>query len=217
MFLVLYDDSMQEREEPDSKESPKEVKREAFKQSILENLNGLYGFALSLTRNHHQANDLVQEACLRAWRGFHQFKEGTNFKAWLFTILRNTFINEYRREKRSPEKVSMDDEDNFSFYAKAQAQLKTEGKHSVPDALDPSKLEEVLGDEVHKALHDLPEEYREAILLSDVQDLSYADIAGVLDVPIGTVRSRLARGRAMLQKRLWDYAHSKGLFGGSAK
>ena len=208
---------MKQREEADSNKSSNDAKREAFKQSILENLNGLYGFALSLTRNNHRANDLVQEACLKAWRSLHQFKEGTNFKAWLFTILRNTFINEYRREKRSPEKVSLDDEENFSFYAKAHSQLTTEGKHSVPDALDPSKLEEVLGDEVHEALYALPEEYREAIVLSDVQDLSYADIAKVLNVPIGTVRSRLARGRSMLQKLLWDYANSKGLFGGKAK
>jgi len=208
---------MTEKSDPHSEKPTSQGDRGEFKNLILENLNGLYGFALSLTRNTADANDLVQEASLRAWRSFHQFKPGTNLKAWLFTILKNTFINEYRRKKRSPEKVSLDDEENFSFYAKAQAQLTAEGKHSVPGALDPSKLEEVLGDEVHEALYALPEEYREAIVLSDVQDLSYADIAKVLNVPIGTVRSRLARGRSMLQKLLWDYANSKGLFGGKAK
>ena len=205
---------MTEQSNPQSKKSASPNDIGECKQLILENLNGLYGFALSLTRNTADANDLVQEASLRAWRSLHQFKPGTNLKAWLFTILRNVFINEYRRKKRSPEKVSLDDEDNFSFYAKAQAEITAQGKHSGPDALDASKLEEVLGDEVHEALYDLPEKYREAIILSDVQDLSYADIASVLDVPVGTVRSRLARGRSMLQKKLWDYARRKGLFGG---
>jgi len=186
----------------------------AFEELALPHLDALFGFAISLTRNKTEAQDLLQEAYLRAYKSFSSFERGTNIKAWLFRIVKNVFINEYRKKKRAPESEPIDDYLEFSFYKHAREMGREPGD---AELTDPSKLEYVLGDEVTHALSELPEEYREAVFLCDVQELSYADIAKVLDIPIGTVRSRLARARGMLQKLLWDYAQKKGLFKGPVK
>jgi len=190
---------------------------EAFRNQILEQLDALFGFAMSLARNRSDAEDLVQETCLKAWRSASGFKAGTNLKAWLFTILRNTFINEYRRRKNSGEKVSLDADEEFSFYAEAYGSLQRSEKEPVPDVMNPDKVEELFGDEITKALESLSDEFREAVFLSDVQELPYQEIAEILEIPIGTVRSRIARARAALQKQLWVYAHEKGYVKGNLK
>lgn len=180
--------------------------RKDFPKQVLEYANALYGLALSLTRNRADAEDLVQEACVKAFRAYASFQPGSNFRAWIFTILRNTFINEYRRKRSRPEEVSLDAEDGFSYYARAAGAAEARGA-AAEGLLDPRRAGEYFGDEIMSALQALPEEYREVIFLSDVQELTYAETARVLNVPLGTVRSRLSRGRAALQKALWEYAN----------
>lgn len=194
----------------------KNAARHEFEKTVMQHLDALYGLGLSLARNKADAEDLVQESVLKALRAQESFKQGTNLKAWLFTILRNTFINEYRRRQKTVLQPAETEEDSeFSFYEAAMNRLQAKGNNREvvhPDALEPSRLEHVLGDEVTKALAVLSDEFREVIYLCDVQELSYEEIAGILAVPIGTVRSRLARARHTLQKLLWNYANDKGLF-----
>jgi RNA polymerase sigma-70 factor, ECF subfamily len=164
----------------------------------------LYSAALRMTRSPSDAEDLVQEAYLRAYRSFHTFADGTNLRAWLFRILTNAYINTYRSRQRRPQEVELDDIEDFYLYrhlATAAAGLSAE------DTL----FEMFTDDEVKAALEELPENFRIPVLLADVEDFSYKEIAEMLDIPIGTVMSRLHRGRKAMQKRLIDYATSRGL------
>jgi RNA polymerase sigma-70 factor (ECF subfamily) len=167
----------------------------------------LYAAALRMTRNPSDAEDLVQETYLRAYRGFSGFREGTNLKAWLYRILTNTFINQYRAKKRRPDQVDLDDVEDFYIFrrlggleaADAERTAETEALESMPDA------------EVKQALESIPEQFRMAVILADIEGFSYKEIAEILDVPIGTVMSRIHRGRRQLQKLLWDYATEHNL------
>jgi RNA polymerase sigma-70 factor (ECF subfamily) len=167
----------------------------------------LYAAALRMTRNPADAEDLVQETYLRAYRGFGGFREGTNLKAWLYRILTNTFINQYRAKKRRPDQVDLDDVEDFYIFrrlggleaADAERTAETEALESMPDA------------EVKQALESIPEQFRMAVILADIEGFSYKEIADILDVPIGTVMSRIHRGRRQLQKLLWDYATEHNL------
>jgi RNA polymerase sigma-70 factor (ECF subfamily) len=167
----------------------------------------LYAAALRMTRNPSDAEDLVQETYLRAYRGFSGFREGTNLKAWLYRILTNTFINQYRAKKRRPDQVDLDDVEDFYIFrrlggleaADAERTAETEALESMPDA------------EVKQALESIPEQFRMAVILADIEGFSYKEIADILDVPIGTVMSRIHRGRRQLQKLLWDYATEHNL------
>ncbi|MBN1688556.1 MAG: sigma-70 family RNA polymerase sigma factor [Candidatus Omnitrophica bacterium] len=196
----------------------KNQKADQFQALVAEHLDALYGFALSLTRNKAKAEDLVQESVLKAFRFFHQFERGTHIKAWLFKILKNTFLTDWRRDKRHPESLSMDDEEsNFSFYVEAFRQSKASPQDYLPpESLHEQDMEQFFGDEIMKAMESLPMEFREVIFMCDVQGFAYADIAKILNIPIGTVRSRLARGRGMLQKHLWQYAQDRGILKRSA-
>jgi RNA polymerase sigma-70 factor (ECF subfamily) len=170
-------------------------------------MSALYAAAMRMTRNPTDAEDLVQETYLRAYRGFGGFKEGTNLKAWLYKILTNTFINQYRARKRRPEQVDLDDTEDFYLFRRlggleavdAARTPETEVLDSIPDA------------EVKQALESLPEQFRMAVILCDIEGFSYKEIAEILDVPIGTVMSRIHRGRKLLQKRLWDFAGEHNL------
>src|SRR3989454_3231605 len=181
--------------------------RERFERDVLPLLPSLYGAALRLTRNPADAEDLVQETYLRAYRGFAGFREGTNLKAWLYRILTNTFINTYRAKKRRPDQVDLDDVEDFYIFrrlggleaADAERTAETEALAAMPD------------DEVKQALESIPEQFRMAVILADIEGFSYKEIAEILDVPIGTVMSRIHRGRRQLQKRLWDYAEEHNL------
>ena len=172
-------------------------------------MSALYSAALRMTRNPSDAEDLVQETYLRAYRGFGGFKEGTNLKAWLYKILTNTFINTYRAKKRRPSESDLEDVEELYLYHRLGGLEAVAAGRSAEDQV----LEHVTEAEVKEALESLPEQFRIAVLLGDVEGFSYKEIAEILDIPIGTVMSRLHRGRKALQKRLYDFGHERGLVG----
>lgn len=167
----------------------------------------LYSAAVRITRNPADAEDLVQETYLRAYRGFHTFEEGTNLKAWLYKILTNTYINEYRKAKRRPAETELDDLEDLYLYRRLGGAVEPHAARSPETEI----LDQIPEHEVKEALESLPEQYRLAVLLADVEGFAYREIADILDIPIGTVMSRLHRGRKMLQRALWEFAESRGL------
>ena len=177
-----------------------------FEAEALSFLDALYRTALRMTRSEADAEDLVQETYIRAFRFREQFTPGTNLKAWLFRILTNTFINTYRRRQTQPEFTELDGVDEFSLY-KRMSDLKTSSGAGNPET---EFLNGIVDSEVKDALAELPEKFRQAVLL-DVEGFSYKEIAEMLDIPIGTVMSRLHRGRKFLQKRLLDLAQQRGI------
>ena len=179
----------------------------AFEAITLEHFDALYNTAVRLTRSTSEAQDLVQETYLKAYRFFHRFEPGTNIKAWLFTILRNTYINTYRRIVRQQHQV--DFEQISPFYADPAAPSEWQDRGSVEEM-----LRHVVQDDVKRALDDLPEEYRVVVLLADLEDFSYKEIATIIDCPVGTVMSRLFRGRRLLRKNLEEFAKKSGYIKG---
>ncbi len=173
----------------------------------MEYMPSLYTAALRMTRNPADAEDLVQETYLKAYRAFNGFTEGTNLKAWLYRILTNTYINTYRAKKRRPEESDIDDLENFYLYRRLGG---LEGARSGRSAED-EVLDHFTETEVKEAIEALPEQFRMAVLLGDVEGFSYKEIAEILNVPIGTVMSRLHRGRRALQKRLYEFGRQRGL------
>jgi RNA polymerase sigma-70 factor (ECF subfamily) len=179
--------------------------RERFERDVLPLLPSLYGAALRMTRNPADAEDLVQDTYLRAFRGFSGFSEGTNLKAWLYRILTNSFINTYRKKQRQPQTVEgPDDLDEWYLFDKL-------GGRNVELSAETEVLDRIPDDAVKSALESLPENFRLPVLLADVEGFSYKEIADIMDTPIGTVMSRLHRGRKALQKALWDTAKERGL------
>jgi RNA polymerase sigma-70 factor (ECF subfamily) len=178
-----------------------------FTASAMEYMPSLYSAALRMTRNPADAEDLVQETYLRAYRGFGSFQEGTNLKAWLYRILTNTFINRYRAAQRRPDETDLDEVEDFYLYRRLGGLEGARASRSAEDEL----LDVLTEDEVREAVESLPEQFRLAVLLADVEGFSYKEIAEILDVPIGTVMSRLHRGRRALQKRLYEFAAGRGL------
>ena len=169
-------------------------------------LDILYNTALKMTKSPEDAEDLVQETFVRAYRFFDKFEKGTNCKAWLFKIMRNNFINRYRKKAREPARVDFDEVENTYSTELKRDVLSDESE------LDADKIfETMVEDDVKNAMDFLPEEFRTAIILSDIEGLSYQEIAETLDCPIGTVRSRISRGRKVLQKKLYDFARKKGI------
>ncbi len=180
-----------------------------FVEQAMEHMPSLYSAALRMTRVPADAEDLVQETYLRAYRGFGGFRQGTNLKAWLYRILTNTFINRYRSQQRRPDETNLDDIEDFYLYRRLGGLEGVRVTRSAEDEL----LDLFTEEEVKEAVEDLPEQFRIAVLLADVEGFSYKEIAEILDVPIGTVMSRLHRGRKGLQKRLYDFAAGRGLLG----
>lgn len=181
-----------------------EDRRKQFEEEALPHLDALYSMALRLSRNSDDAGDLLQETILRAYRFFHQFEAGTNCRAWMLTILYNNFRNGYRKSSREQPAASSDE---FERKLEGEA-LRADPAGSNPEAMLSGQGME---GEVETALAGLPAEFREAILLVDVEELSYQEISGVLNIPIGTVKSRVSRGRAILRDSLTAFARERGL------
>ncbi|MHA8083850.1 sigma-70 family RNA polymerase sigma factor [Aquirufa sp. A-Brett2-15D] len=174
-----------------------------FEKEFVPHLDAMYNFALRLTNDEDDAHDLVQDTCMRAFRFIGSFEPGTYAKAWLFRILKNNFINDYRKKSRGPSKVEFEwveqsfageDDPEPAF----QADLKAE------------TVNEMLGDEITSAIQALPVDFRMIIILCDLEEFSYEEMAKILNIPIGTVRSRLHRARTMLKQTLATYAEKKG-------
>jgi len=165
----------------------------------------LYSTAVRMTGNRTDAEDLVQETYLRAYRSYDRFESGTNLRAWLFRILTNAHINRYRARQRRPEETELDDVEDLYLYRR----IRDESRFSM--SAEDQLMQYFSEGEVVKAVEGLPEAYRMAVLLADVEGFSYKEIAEILDIPVGTVMSRLHRGRKMLEKALYDFAVSRGL------
>ncbi len=176
--------------------------KEEFKKEALPHIGLLYNYAYKMTGNSDDADDLLQETYLRAYRFFHKFEKGTNCKAWLFRIMKNLFINNYRKNQKTPGQVDYDEIENFFETIKSER-------------LDTGDLQEkvfnnLLDDEVTRALNSLQDDFKTVIILCDLEGLSYEEIADFVQCPIGTVRSRLHRARKLLAQKLYRYAKEKG-------
>ncbi len=179
--------------------------REGFERVALPQLSHLYTAAFCLTKDKTEAEDLVQETYLRAFRFFDQFHPATNCRAWLLTILRNLFIDRYRQKRQEPEKV------DWERIEQVYESMVEQGERAERDNPEGLLISQFMDEEVEKALRELAEEYRTAIGLVDIQELSYEEAAKVMECPVGTIRSRVSRGRRMLQVALRDYALERGL------
>lgn len=178
----------------------KQIKDKIFNEELIPQADALYNFAYSLVFEEARAQDLVQEAYLKAYRFIHSFEPGSNAKAWLFQILKNAFINEYRKKSRQPQKVDFED-------YKDKNQLEKQAS-SIDIAQD--IYTHMIGDEITGALNSLPVDFRVAIILSDIEGFTYDEVAKISDIPIGTVRSRLFRARNLMKDQLREYAKEKG-------
>lgn len=178
-------------------------KHNEFEQEALPHMDVLYNFALRTTGNEDDARDLLQETYLKAYRFWDKYEQGTNIRAWLFRIMKNSYINRYRKETKEPNKVDYDEIENFYNSIRAES--------TDPNDLQQKLFGNLLGDEVTKALESLPEDFRTVVILCDIEGLTYEEIAEFVECPIGTVRSRLHRGRKLLQATLYEYAKSQGM------
>ncbi|MGV3208447.1 sigma-70 family RNA polymerase sigma factor [Corynebacterium sp. 11266D000AW] len=177
----------------------------SFEEQAMPLLDQLYGGAMRMTRNPQDAEDLIQETYLKAYKNFDSFKQGTNLKAWLYRIMTNTYINSYRKAQRRPTQSSADELTDFQLYT-------TSGHDSTGlESAEVAALKAMPDTTISEAMNDLPEDYRMVVYYSDVVGLAYKEVAEVMDIPLGTVMSRLHRGRKLLRKALKDVAREHGI------
>lgn len=186
-----------------SQTRPPTGRRQQFEAEALPHMDALLRTALRMTRNSSDAEDLVQEAMTKAYRSWDKFESGTNCRAWLFKIMTNMFINEYRSKSRTPVALSVDDVDEGFLYG----QLSSASGQRTPEE---ELFARILDDDVKNAIAELPDDYRLVVMLSFIEGFSYQEIADIVDLQLGTVKSRLHRGRRLLQKKLYDYAVTNG-------
>lgn len=200
--LDLMQSEAAQRKAPEKLTRAEIEKQMDFQKEAMVHIDSLYNFALRMTGDPEDANDLVQETYMKAYRFFESFEKGTNCKAWLFRILKNSYINKYRKESKEPDKVDYDEIKEFYHTV----------KHSSLDSNDMQEkiFGELLDDEVARALESLPEDFKEVVQLCDIEGFTYEEIANMVDCPIGTVRSRLHRGRKILRDKLMEYAKQHG-------
>ena len=186
------------------------VKRKEFEREALPHMDALYRTALRMIKNASDAEDLVQETFAKAYRFWDKFETGSNCRAWLFKIMTNIFINEYRSRSRSPVSVNVDEVDDYYLYKQLE---------SIDEGEDPEKqlFSKILDDDVKQAIEDLPDDFKMVIILNFLEGFSYQEIADITDLQLGTVKSRLHRGRKLLQKKLFDYALKNGYIKGKTK
>ncbi|MDX1672857.1 MAG: sigma-70 family RNA polymerase sigma factor [Balneolaceae bacterium] len=177
-------------------------KQQDFEEEIIPHLDAMYNFALRLTSDPNDAEDLVQDTIVKAYRFFSSYEKGTNAKAWLFRILKNSYINNYRKKSKQPNQVDYDEVSTFYETIRAE--------RTDTSDLEDRMYRELIDDDITKALEELPEDFRTVVLLCDIEGFTYEEIANMLDVPIGTIRSRLHRGRNLLKAELMDYAKERG-------
>ena len=205
----LLENNPKQEEDFDSNEelqkTPEQAARDerVFEEELLPHIDALYTFAYHLVYNEDDANDLVQEAYLKAYRFIHSYQEGTNPKAWLFRILKNAFINEYRKKSRRPNRVDLED---FITYHDGEES----GVYAGYSDLRQDMFDAMMGDEVTMAINNLAPDFKLVILLCDIEGFTYEEISKIVNIPIGTVRSRLFRARNMLKSQLRAYAESLG-------
>jgi RNA polymerase sigma-70 factor (ECF subfamily) len=181
--------------------------REDFTHDAMQHAPQLFSTAMRMTRNRSDAEDLVQETFIKAWRSFTTYQQGTNLRAWLFRIMTNTYINKYNAQQRKPTETELDDVEELFLYKRLGAVDQSQLSQSAEDQM----LSLFTDDEVKKALEELPDQFRIPVLMSDVEGFSYKEIAEILEIPLGTVMSRLHRGRKSMQKMLYEYAKERGL------
>ena len=185
-------------------------KRKSFEAEALPHMDALYRTALRMTKNPNDAEDLVQEAFVKAYRFWDKYERGSNARAWLFKIMTNVFINDYRSKSRSPMAVNVDElDDNFLY-----GQLAATAPGDNPEK---ELFAKILDDDVKRAIENLPEDFRLVVVLSFIEGFSYQEIAEIADLQLGTVKSRLHRGRKLLQKELLDYAIKNGFIKDTTK
>ena len=180
--------------------------RAAFEEQALPFMDPLYAAALRMTRNPADAGDLVQETFVKAYAAFAQYEQGTNLKAWLYRILTNTFINTYRKNQRNPYQGTIDDLEDWQL---GSAESVTQGRTT--RSAEAEAIDHLPDSDVKEALQSIPEDFRLAVYLADVEGFSYQEIADIMKTPVGTVMSRLHRGRRLLRERLADYARDRGI------
>lgn len=182
--------------------SEDKIKQKEFNVEIMPHIDTLHNFALRLTKDENDADDLVQDAVVKAYRFFKGYEKGTNAKAWLYRILKNSFINNYRKASNKPPEVDYDEVSSYYETVRAERTNTTD--------LESLMYRELMDDNLSKALSKLPEDFRTVVLLCDVDGFTYEEISNMMDVPIGTIRSRLHRGRNLLKAELHEYASKRG-------
>jgi RNA polymerase sigma-70 factor, ECF subfamily len=179
---------------------------EDFEAGVIAQLDSLYRTALRLTRNQQEAEDLVQETMLKAFRFSKSYQPGTNLRAWLFRILNTSAINRYRKQATHPTPATLPDGEEFYLYNR----IRDLNGQELTTAAEDEVLSKYLDEDVYKALNDLPINFRMPVILADIEGMSYKEIAEALQIPIGTVMSRISRARRQLQQSLWNYAQERG-------